>query len=92
MIVSSQNSKIHTFEGRASKILKFSHKIVSEQVYTWEFFQIFFRKFWGILGGLEILKIGKKNSGGPLVAGFFIKKLVLPLNMVYIFSDPEGEV
>ena len=34
MAVNSQNSKIHTFEGEGSKISKFSHKIVTKQVYT----------------------------------------------------------
>ena len=46
----SRNSKIHTFEGEGSKILKFSLKIVDERVYTWEFL-IFFRivgSVWGV--------------------------------------------
>ena len=50
------------------------------------FFFVYLEEF----GGFENLtKFVTKNSGGAL-AGFFIKKLVLPLDIIYTYSDPEG--
>ena len=61
--VNSKNSKIHTYEGGSSKILKFSHKIVNKCKYV-RIFSIFFFAYLGRerwLSGLKISKIHKKN-------------------------------
>ena len=55
-------------------------------------FSNFFRIFGGggVLRGLEILKIRKKNWAGGL-AEFFIKKLVLLLDIIFFFfQTPKG--
>ena len=88
MTVNSQNSKIHTFEGGGSKNSKLSHKIISKQVYTWEFFLFFsayLRKFWGVWKFQKFVQ--KKLEGSQAV--IFFNKLVLPFGITYIFFRPQ---
>ena len=89
MTVNSQNSKIQTFERVGLKNLKFSYKIVSKQVCTWEFFQFFFTYLgWGGRGGLEGLKISKirkKIRRTPRWI-FFYQKVDLFLRYIFFFQ------
>ena len=75
MTVNRQNSKIHTFKPKGSKILKFSHKIVSERVPIGENFK---KKCFAYVGGggvkgFKNFKIRKKNSGRTPCRIFYLK-------------------